>query len=69
MLEGILHLCRKHGSYTCRALLRIFVVNILTLLNFVREIPTHGTKCKTSSCSVEIIPTSVEIIPLGQIIV
>ena len=66
MPEGILHLCRKHDSYTCRALLRIFaefVGNIPTLLNFVRKIPTHGTKCKTSSCSVEIIPTSVEMIP------
>ena len=66
MLEGILHLCRKHGSYTCSALLRIlpeFVGNIPTLLNFVRKIPTLGTKCKTSSCSVGIIPTSVGIIP------
>ena len=25
VLEGILHLYRKHGSYMCRALLRIFV--------------------------------------------
>ena len=38
-----------------------------TLLNFVRNIPTHGTKCKTFFCgiptSVEIIPTSVKTVP------
>ena len=56
----------------CRALLRIlqnFVGNIPTLLNFVRKIPTHGTKCKISSCSVGIIPTSVGIIPTSVRIV
>ena len=56
MLEGILHLCRKHGSYMCRALLRIFVGNFPTLLKFVRKIPTHGTKYKISFCSAGIIP-------------
>ena len=61
MLEGILHLCRKHDSYMCRTLLRSlqnFVGNIPTLLNFVRKIPTHGTKCKTYYCGVGIIPKS-----------
>jgi len=60
VLEGILHLCRKHGSYMCRALLRIlqnFVGNIPTLLKLVRKIPTHRTKCKTFFCSAGIIPT------------
>ena len=42
--------------------LQNFVRNIPTLLNFVKKIPTHGTKCKTSSCSVGIISTSVGII-------
>ena len=49
----------------CRALLRIFaefVGNIPTLLNFVRKIPTHGTKCKTSYCGLGIIPTVKELI-------
>ena len=41
-----LPLCKKHGSYTCRATLRNFVGNIPTLLNFVRKIPTHGTMCR-----------------------
>ena len=44
-------MCKKHGSYTCRATLRNFAGNIATLLNFVRKIPTH----------VRIIPTLVEI--------
>ena len=30
--------------------------------NFVRKIPTHGIKCKASSCNVGIIPTSVGIV-------
>ena len=38
-----LPLCRKHGYYMCRAILRNFVGNIPTLLNFVRMIPTYGT--------------------------
>ena len=62
----ILPLCKKHGSYTCRATLRNFVGNIPILLNFVRKIPTHGTKCKISSCSVGIIPILVGIIPTLQ---
>ena len=44
--------CKKHGSYTCRAVLRNFVGNIPALLNFVRKIPTH-----------DIIPTLVRMIP------
>ena len=39
--------------------LQSFVGNILTLLNFVRKIPTHDTKSKTSFCGVGIIPTSI----------
>ena len=53
----------------CSALLKIlqnFVGNIPTLLNFVRKIPTDGTKSKTSSYSVGIFITkfnSVGIFP------
>ena len=54
-----LPLCRKHGSYTCRAIFRNLVGNIPTLLNFGRKIPTHSTMCRTFG----IIPTSVGIIP------
>ena len=50
-----LSLCKKHGSYTCRATsaltetLRNFVGNIPTLLNFVRRIPTHDIMCRNNS--------------------
>ena len=45
----ILPLCKKHGSYTCRATLRNFVENIPTLLNFVRKFPTHDLLCRNYS--------------------
>ena len=64
---------RKHGSYMCRALLRIFaefcreyfqnfVGNISTLLKFVRKISTHGARYKTSYDCAGTIPTNVGII-------
>ena len=45
----ILPLCKKHGSYTCRAALRNFVGNIPALLSFVRKIPTHDIMCRNNS--------------------
>jgi len=54
-------LCKKHGSYMCRGLLRIlqnFAGNIPTYLKFVRKIPTHGTKCKAFFCRAGIISTN-----------
>ena len=45
----ILSLCKKHGSYTCRATLSNFVGNIPTLLYFVRKIPTHDILCRNNS--------------------
>ena len=45
VMYQILPLCKKHGSYTCRATLRNFVGNIPTLLYFVRKIPTHDILC------------------------
>ena len=45
----ILPLCKKHGSYTCRATLRKFVGSIPVLLNFVRKIPTHEILCRNCS--------------------
>ena len=63
MLEGILHLCKKHGSYTCRATLRNFVGNIPTLFNFLRKIPTHGINVGIIPTSVGMIPRSVGIVP------
>ena len=58
-----LPLCRKHGSYTCRAILRNFVGNISTPLNFVRKI--HMAQCvgHFRNNSVGIIPTFVGTIP------
>ena len=44
-----LSLCRKHGSYMCRATLRNFVGNIPALLSFVRKIPTHDIMCRNNS--------------------
>ena len=44
-----LPLCKKHGSYTCRAALRNFVGNIPALLSFVRKIPTHDIMCMNNS--------------------
>ena len=45
----ILPLCKKHGSYTCRAMLRNFVGNIPTLLNIVRKILIHDILCRNNS--------------------
>ena len=49
----------------CRALLRIseFCRKDSHSVFFVRKIPTHGTKCKTSSYSVGIVLTNVGITP------
>ena len=63
-----LSLCRKHGSYTCRATLRNFVGNIPALLSFVRKIPTHDIMCRNNSykCrnyTIGTIPTLVRMIP------
>ena len=49
VMYQIFPLCKKHGSYTCRATLRNFVENIPTLLNFVRKIPTHDILCRNNS--------------------
>ena len=65
-----LPLCKKHGSYTCRAALRNFVGNILTLLSFVRKIPTSVgiilTFVGTIPTLVRMIPTLIGIIPTLQ---
>ena len=49
MMHQNLPLCRKHGSYTCRATLRNFVGNIPALLSFVRKISTHDIMCRNNS--------------------
>jgi len=51
VLEEVLHLCTKHGFYMCWEVLQSFVGNVFTLLKFVRNMLTHGTRCKTSFCS------------------
>ena len=62
--------CKKHGSYTCRATLRNFVGNILTLLSFVRKIPTSIgiilTFVGTIPTVVRTIPKLIGIIPTLQ---
>ena len=49
VMYQILPLCKKHGSYMCRAALRNFVRNIPALLSFVRKIPTHDIMCRNNS--------------------
>jgi len=64
VLEGILYSCRKHASYMCGTLLRIFAVfcrNYSHTVEVCKKIPTHGTRCKTF-CSAGIIPINVGII-------